>query len=176
MIYKNKQYNKGYTLLFAVLVSSLVLSVGISILNISKKEFLLSSSARESTIAFYAADSGLECAAYWDRRSKFSTTISTDPIDIRCANHAIYQHNGRSYSFSPNNGYIYTTFDIRPSIGSTACATIEVKKPTAENGVTTIESRGYNMGWNPASGCVSPSPKRVERAVQYTYDTTPPTP
>ncbi|MEK7106175.1 MAG: hypothetical protein AAB895_02345, partial [Patescibacteria group bacterium] len=54
----------GYTLLFAVLVTSLVLSIGISILNISKKEFLLATSAKDSSIAFYAADSGVECAAY----------------------------------------------------------------------------------------------------------------
>ena len=67
--------NKGYTLLFAVLVSSVVLSIGISILTISKKEFLLSASAKDSTSAFYAADTGIECAAYYDSNSsKFSTT------------------------------------------------------------------------------------------------------
>jgi len=53
---------KGYTLLFAVIVSVLVLSIAAFILSVSRKEAILASSARDSIYAFYAADSGLECA------------------------------------------------------------------------------------------------------------------
>ena len=56
--------NGGYTFLFAVLVSSLVLAIGIAILNVSKKEFLLATSARDSSSAFYASDGGIECSLY----------------------------------------------------------------------------------------------------------------
>jgi len=55
-------YNKGYTLLFAVLVATLVLSIGLYILSVSRKQFILSEAARDSMNAFYAADSGLSCA------------------------------------------------------------------------------------------------------------------
>src|ERR1035437_2933646 len=67
----------GYTLLFAVLTASLVLSVAVFILSVSRGQYLLASTARESTYAIYAADSGLECAA------NIATSLSTTtPIDV----------------------------------------------------------------------------------------------
>lgn len=62
--YKNKQ--GGFTLLFAVLVSTLILAVGASMITIALKQLTLSSAGRESQFAFYAANTGLECALYWD--------------------------------------------------------------------------------------------------------------
>ncbi len=61
-----KSKKKGVTLLLAVLVSSLLLSIGLAIFNITIKELLISGSGRESQFAFYAADTGAECALYWD--------------------------------------------------------------------------------------------------------------
>ena len=156
MMNTNSKFNKGYTLLFAVLVSSLVLSVGISILNISKKEFLLASSARESTTAFYAADSGLECAKYYDDLGYFDSPTPTVG-DTKCALTTI------------TTPIVNGNFQI--NINNSACAIISVKKTlntTTNVLVTNIESRGYNIGWN-GSSCSSPSPKRVERALYYTY-------
>jgi len=67
---KNKKENifkkRGFTLLFAVLVSTLVLSVGASIISIALKQIILSGSARDSQFAFYAANTGIECALYLD--------------------------------------------------------------------------------------------------------------
>lgn len=59
--------NQGFTLLFASLISALVLAVGIAILNISLKQLVLSSAGKESQQSFYSADSGIECALYLDR-------------------------------------------------------------------------------------------------------------
>lgn len=59
---------RGFTLFYAVLVSSLLLALGLAIFNITYKELILSSGARESATAFYAADAGLECALFWDRK------------------------------------------------------------------------------------------------------------
>jgi hypothetical protein len=56
----------GLALFFAVLTASLVLTIGLALFNITLKEFVLSSQIRDSQFAFYAADSGLECALYWD--------------------------------------------------------------------------------------------------------------
>jgi hypothetical protein len=71
----------GVALYISILVAALILSIGLSIGNIYVKETNLSISSRESQIAFYAADSGLECAQYWDKivgGSYFaSTTDST---------------------------------------------------------------------------------------------------
>jgi len=59
------QKNKGFALLLALIVSSVVLAIGISILNISVKQINLSSTARESELAFQAAHAGVDCIWYW---------------------------------------------------------------------------------------------------------------
>jgi hypothetical protein len=66
--------HKGYTLLFAVLLTTVVLSISISILTIARKEVILSSNAKESFAAVYIADGALDCAVYNDKlRGAFSS-------------------------------------------------------------------------------------------------------
>jgi hypothetical protein len=68
------------------------------------------------------------------------------------------------------------TFDIKMQ-KSNACAVVSLKSWIQEDDQelgsvprTTIESRGYNLGWVPAtSKCEQASPKRVERALRYTF-------
>lgn len=175
MNYKKIQKNKGYTLLFAVLVSSVVLSVGISILTISKKEFLLSSSARESINAFYAADSGIECALYQDQTNNLFATTSGNasiiiPSTSGCMNMPINASSTQNHALTD---YSFK-FDIKMQ-NSAACASIFTDKVLSQDGygnwlsTTTITSKGYNIGWNTgASTCSDPSPRRVERALKYT--------
>lgn len=165
MIYKNLQLNKGYTLLFAVLVSSVVLSIGISILTISKKEFQLSSSAKDSTIAFYAADSGLECAQYFnDNGDTFSTSTLPTVNSFSC--------NGAPITPTYTTNPFVFSFDF--NINANSCARVLVRKEYmnisgfGNISVTTITSRGYNTGWN-GTTCSVPSPRRVERALQLSY-------
>ena len=71
---------KGFTLLFAVLISSLLLSVGIAILDLSIKEFALAAASRESQYAFYAADDGLECGLYWDHYNPLAVSSTTSSL------------------------------------------------------------------------------------------------
>ncbi len=173
--------NRGYTLLFAVLVSSIVLAVGISILTISKKEFLLSSSARDSIVAFYAADSGLSCAIFSIEQNPGNFSTTTASANIRCM-----QKDFSTIAISPATPSIIFnlnddtfTFHLKISQDSNSkvCAVIEVKKfyeydtDFAQNILmTTIISKGYNLGWNDSSNtCSAPSPRRVERALEYTF-------
>lgn len=57
---------KGFALLFAVLVASLLLTIGLSIFSTTLKELAIATASRQSVYAFYAADSGRECVKYWD--------------------------------------------------------------------------------------------------------------
>lgn len=59
------QKNTGFALLLSVIISSVVLAIGISILNISISQITLSSTARESEFAFQAAHAGVDCLWYW---------------------------------------------------------------------------------------------------------------
>ncbi len=169
MIQKISHNNKGYTLLFAVLVSSLVLAVGISILEVSKKEFLLAAAARESTSAFYSADSGLECAAFYDDSGilfRITGGSSVFANSMKCSNHI-----PTNSSLTSSGGASVYAFDILlDDVGNGAytCARVTVTKDPKK---TTIESRGYNIGWDTSTNtCSKPSPRRVERAIVYDYE------
>lgn len=93
---QKKVDNKGFTLLFAVIVSVLVLAVASSIINLAIKQIILSGVNRESQYAFYAANTGVECAYFWDRLETyivdstssfsnkliFATSSDSDTFDI----------------------------------------------------------------------------------------------
>lgn len=59
-------YDRGFTIFFAMLVASLALAIGLSIYDLTVRELDLSSTATQSQYAVYAADTGAECALYWD--------------------------------------------------------------------------------------------------------------
>ncbi len=65
---KISKTTNGFAMLFAVLTASLLLTIGMSIFNISFKELIISTNSKGSQIAFFAADSARECAYYWDSK------------------------------------------------------------------------------------------------------------
>jgi len=52
---------RGFALLITIVVISVVLAVGISLLNITVKQISLSITGRDSEVAFHAAQGGVEC-------------------------------------------------------------------------------------------------------------------
>ncbi len=166
-ISRGRKDEKGYTLLFAVLIASLTLAVGISILNISRKEFLIATSTRDSALALYAADGGLECAIFSDSNGLFTDTTYTGTFGCNVPHSPI-----EYLRQNPPGGGVTDIFTFHAKFGGqgTSCAVIVASK-TTKNGTlsTIIQSFGYNTGWNPdASLCSLGSAKRVERALQYT--------
>ena len=146
-----KKSGRGFTLLLAVLVSSLLLAIGLAISNITLKELLLSSSGRESQFAFYAADSGAECALFWDLKGgAFSTSTATA---ISCNGMSLGDVGGQGYDVAST-----FTLDFAPD---PYCAKVSVTK-SANPDRTSIESRGYNT-------CDTTNPRRVERAIKVRY-------
>jgi len=81
---KSKQ---GYALLFSVIVSAIVLSIAAFILALARKQFILSSAARDSTVAVYAADGGIQCAvqAYYTGNLATGTPTSPRLAALACA-------------------------------------------------------------------------------------------
>lgn len=66
MFKQSLKFKKGFSVLFASLTGSLVLAIGLAILSITIKQITLASAGRESQLAFYAADTGVECALFLD--------------------------------------------------------------------------------------------------------------
>jgi hypothetical protein len=178
MIY-NK--NKGYTLLFAVLVSALVLAIGVSILNTSRQELILTAGARNSEYAFYAADTGYECALYNDYNGPgggtlFSTT--TPPASLSCGTDSkgTPVSSPVSYTYTSNSGLpTYYDFTFSIPISGNACAFVDVNKVYNSSGfsTTTVSSTGYNIGWegNGINDCFGKSnnTEKVDRGLVTTY-------
>src|ERR1700743_3560876 len=68
---KHANAQRGFTLLVAVILTSVILSGGLALLDISYKQVTRAASARQSQYAFYNADSAIECALYWDSIDTF---------------------------------------------------------------------------------------------------------
>src|SRR5688572_19750284 len=67
-IIKNRiKNNRGFVMLFAVTLSSLILSIAIGVATIALREIKFGTSARDSNDAFFAADTGIECALNYDK-------------------------------------------------------------------------------------------------------------
>lgn len=146
--------NKGFTAAIAAVIGSVVLAIGLALLSITLKEILLSSTIRNSTRAFFSADSGVECALYLDGRRRFATStasdISTDPI--YCMGTNIID----VWSVEATGSSAETTFSID---NQDVCATVVVSKDSSD---TVIESRGYNT-------CDIGNARRVERGLRAQY-------
>lgn len=137
----------GFALLFSVLVSSLLLTIGLSIFSIALKELAISTATRESIHAFYAADSGREYARYRDLRlgnfPNISSLILSSP-DINVSSST--EMSIESGSDGPNFRVV-----VRKERSAASSTTDKVN--------TIITSSGYN----------SKGGERLERAISQTY-------
>lgn len=150
--------NEGFTLFIAVVITGTLLLIATSVASLAVKQAFISSTALKSQQAFYAADTGLECALYWDVKnpsdiSAFAT--SSPPSTINC------NQDGNN----PTNQWVVggasvSTINRINFLPDPYCAIVTVTKNS--NGTTLIESRGYNT-------CNALEPRRVERAVRSTY-------
>lgn len=160
--------NKGFTLLIAIVTTSMLLLVSFVVINVVTKQLLLAYSGQESQHAFYAANSGIECATYWDLKNTGGTSAfaTSTPGSVTCNNQTVstgsqtVQTNPTQSSRVGGGGVANPTsiFSINFTNG---CAIVRVTK--AANGDTTIDSRGYN-----ACGAAA-SVRRFERGIQITY-------
>lgn len=75
----------GFALLITLIVVGAVLSVGLSMLDLSIKQVKLSTNAKDSEIAFHAANAGMECAQKV-RNSSASLMESGNAITPSCFN------------------------------------------------------------------------------------------
>ena len=146
-----RRTRRGFTLLLSVLVAGVLLAIGLAIFNIVIKELLLSSSGRDSQFAFYAADSGAECALYWDQKqSGFSTSTAGD---ITCNQVTIPSVGGEGYDAPMTFQFEIDGF----------CSIVSVTR-SETHPRTKIESKGYNTTCDN-----NLNPRRIERAIRVTY-------
>ncbi len=165
------QSKRGFTIFYASLIASLAVSIGLAIYDLTIRELQLSATANQSQQAIYAADSGAECALYWDidcaagsckTGSAFATSTwagAAQGSGLNCQSADITTA-ASGWSVTQNAGTQSATTTFKVTGGGAVCATVVVAKwgsPTH----TTITSYGY---YNCQGGSGN-----VQRALQVNY-------
>lgn len=186
-------HKRGFTIFFAVLVASLAMAVGLAIYDLLSRELVLSQTATQSQYAIYAADTGVECALYWDSKftdsdkSAFATSSNDSwpssgvpcvvmnngslvPQDIALygtppATFAIPPTNWTAWTTSASSTGAVTTFTIVLGITATSpCAQVVVNKFSVSGGP--VQTNVVSHGYNT---CSTGGVVRLERALQVSY-------
>lgn len=163
---------KGFTLLLAALIASIVLALGTSIFEIAQKQFTLSSIGRNSQFAFYVADTIAECALYWDFRFSYFSTTTPENITPSCDSQPLGPFTEASSKTQPYS-YPYTlTSTQRDLFGDTNstggyCAQVSVNKTLDQTGVvrTLIRADGYSVNCS----SINTSAQALQRSIELHY-------
>jgi hypothetical protein len=157
---------------FAVLISSLALAIGVAIYDMVVRELQISSITEQSQYALYAADTGVECALYWDSHyfngtvygsifpTSSSDTSAPGAINTLCAGLDVAARRTQPIWTDSQSGITTTTLQIGTYYA--IINVIKTKNNSTGNTDTTIYSHGYNS-------VNTTLPSTVERELQINY-------
>ena len=188
-IQKKREEQKGFTLLFAVLVSTLIVAIAATVASIAVRQTILSGTSRESQYAFYAANTVLECVFFWDvvGVEGLEGKVFPGPNDTALAVNEMGTVNCSGGNLATGDGFedgeafatgwnrsspTVTTVKIEifdvvgndPELGHRYCAEATISKSELPDGSinTTIQAKGYNT-------CDLDNPRAVERGLVQSY-------
>lgn len=173
-------------LLYAVVVSGIVLAIGTSIAVLTLNQYQLASVARGSEVAFHAAYSGAECIQYWDVSESNGNTFDvpsgggtqSSAASVTCFGNTANNENGparsgeeQRFTISWGTGALPLCSDFsvwKFQSGSSAIDMSSTGATTrscrAGSECTVIRARGYNRACNELS-----APRVIEREVTLVY-------
>ena len=171
----------GLSLVIALIVATVALAVGLSLLDVTLRQFILSGVARDSEISFHAAYAGIECARFQDIQndsyavphSGVGVTCMGDPANTAAANSGdeqLFEHEWQitatplvtactEVSVFKFNGPDTIPGDI---IGGDTPA--DNRSCSSGSVCTVIQSRGYNVACSDVG-----TTQTVERQVVVIY-------
>ena len=152
---KLKIKNSGFVILFAVTLAAILLSITFGVLNVALREIKFGTSAKDTNEAFFAADTGAECAFINDK--------STSTIFVPFSTGTMQCLGGNVAVTGPSPIWSFSIFGL--GNGGLGCAKVNVNKST--NPIV-ITSNGYNNGSN-VSGVCTPGLNSVERQIESRY-------
>lgn len=164
MKYAHNNTKRGVTIFFAILIIGLLLGIAASISLLSQKQVTLSSVSKQSELAFYSADSAIECVVYWDQNTgsanpfDFSTTSSSAVINCNNQNITVCSNSNPSLDSCQSES---KSFQI--PLGNTCASTTIIKEIISGVTTTQITAYGYN------TSCSGSSSRRLQRALQVGY-------
>ena len=174
--------------MIAVLVASILISVTYIMFSITLKQVTLSTVGKNSQVALYAADTGVECGLFAEDNITNEFAVPTT-LDDGNGNTTVtlgqrvpdpFNCNGESVSMTPGNGTVTvggttypaltTTFYVH-YVNDTPCALVTISKDvvnrdsTTQKPATKIESRGYNT----CPDVTAVDPLRFERGLEVYF-------
>ena len=152
----------GFAMLFTVLIVSLILTIAVSISNLTLRQAVLSNLAKDSQSAFSQADAAVECGMYEDTYlGKFpvGTTVATGaatdaPANFYCGDTLM------ELAPAPRSYTDYLVYTFASYVDNQPCFLITFDKTNAAS-YSRVEGSGSNI--------CGASPRRVERALEVKY-------
>jgi hypothetical protein len=151
MIKTNSQ-TSGFALLMTLIVVSAVISIGLSLLELTIKQLRLSTSEKESESAFHAANAGAECLRYWRLASSTPFELgdmsgSSSSVPMSCFGIGAQRPDLQDLSAGPEDIYQYDVQFSWTSGGGNRCSKIRFitlsSDPSAPSDVTLNSVQTY---------------------------------
>lgn len=166
----HKNSKSGFILLLAVLISTVIFTIGVTFSSILYKELILAFTARESQVSYYSADFGTECIRYWGNARidpRFGPGVYNfdkmapfdDDSDRRAHDQGKVQCNGVEYTLDPAGAFDFIIDDNQ------YCSSIVVERQEeGEDAYILATSWGFNT-------CDLNNKRRTDRALELYYST-----
>lgn len=134
---------KGFSLLLAIIISSVVLAIGLSLLSITVKQLDLSSSSRDSEVAFQAAVAGIECAQSirWEYANQL---LSGADVNASCGDVSISLVDSNGLNNKQN---YQVEFDWAPDGGAERCVFMQlflINQDAGNRNIPSFDGRGIS--------------------------------
>jgi Tfp pilus assembly protein PilX len=167
---KTNTSQSGFALLMTLIVVTVVISIGLTLLDLSVKQIRLSTNAKDSEIAFHAAYAGMECARYVRRVSSDQMT-SGQAITPSCFSAAANSNTVRTIPQSQITGdgeaYLYNYSITWEDGAHCSQVTALVASSTSQGGGMTVS--GMRSGSTPlVPGYPDGDDKSCEEGTQCT--------
>lgn len=171
---KNKKQNRGITLLITLLLMTVLLGISASLLNITLKQYKLAGIAKDSEMAFQAANAGIECAAYNDLSDKFdipggNSMSCFGTVSAGVVNNLVSSGGEQKFRFAWGTPTVCTDISVYKFYNPVANEDMSgvtggVQTCPMGSECTVIKSRGYNTACTDLGNT-----RTIEREIMQTY-------
>ena len=167
-LFKQNNLQKGFVILFTILISAIILMIGLGIFSIATRETVLSGTSREAQYAFYAADAGVECALYAESIPQGPLSVIGYGTPFACGNNTAISVSG--HGSSELDPFMFTV--IMGTAQDATCARVSVFDSSTISGhpARRVISQGYNV-CNPDGTPATKNLILVERDLDTMYET-----
>ena len=148
--------------MIAIILATIAVTLGISLLDLSYKQTVLTSTAKQSQYGFYAADSAIECGLYWDQKfNSFRIGNTTLGSSIKCGGRTVLDYDDTP-GITGGVSYLKTVFYV-------ACGDDDNNKRSGKVTVYKYADGRTSIYGNGFSSCDANDQRRVERGLKVFY-------